>query len=68
MELTITTLGFKKLCLPLEESMSKVRGNWLNAGNSQVLINHKMLAECMLHRSLWDKYDLFVLGAEIETH
>ena len=47
-----------------EENMSKVRGNWLNAGNSQVLINHKMLEECMLHRSLFDKYDLFVLGTQ----
>ena len=30
-----------------EEYMSQVRGNWLNAGNTQVLINHKLLFECI---------------------
>eukprot|EP00438_Fugacium_kawagutii_P016609 Skav236395 [mRNA] locus=scaffold29:314414:315471:+ [translate_table: standard] len=42
------------------ENMSQVRGNWLNSGNSQVLINHKMLSECIKSKNLYEKYDLFL--------
>ena len=40
--------------------MSQVRGNWLNAGNAQVLINHKILLEKIKSNNLLEKYDLFV--------
>ncbi|CAJ1400357.1 unnamed protein product [Effrenium voratum] len=42
------------------EYMSQVRGNWLNAGNTQVLINHKMLADYLRSQNMYEKYDLFV--------
>ena len=46
--------------VPSEEYMSQVRGNWLNAGNTQVLINHKLLFECIKSKKLQEKYDLFM--------
>lgn len=56
---------FEKLVMsdesaPSEEYMSQVRGNWLNAGNTQVLINHKLLFECIKSKKLQEKYDLFM--------
>lgn len=56
---------FEKLMMsvesaPSEEYMSQVRGNWLNAGNTQVLINHKLLFECIKSKKLQEKYDLFM--------
>ncbi|CAK9101619.1 Uncharacterized protein SCF082_LOCUS47511, partial [Durusdinium trenchii] len=50
------------------ELMMRVKGNWLNPGNSQVLINHKLLSECIKSRSLYEKYDLFVFSRSDMLH
>eukprot|EP00439_Symbiodinium_sp_Y106_P060465 s837_g8.t4 len=42
------------------EDMSKIRGNWINAGNTQVLINHKIIADLLSSKGLVDRYDLFM--------
>ncbi|CAE6936344.1 unnamed protein product [Symbiodinium sp. CCMP2456] len=42
------------------EDMSKIRGNWINAGNTQVLINHKIIADQLSSKGLVDLYDLFM--------
>jgi hypothetical protein len=51
-----------------KENMSQVRGNWLNAGNAQVLINHKILFEKIKSNNLLEKYDLFVSWAELTCY
>lgn len=48
-----------------EEYMSQVRGNWLNAGNTQVLINHKLLFECIKSKKFQEKYDLFMFRPQV---
>lgn len=50
------------------ENMSQVRGNWLNAGNAQVLINHKILFEKIKSNNLLEKYDLFVFSRSDLLH
>eukprot|EP00435_Cladocopium_sp_Y103_P049506 s1543_g14.t5 len=50
------------------ENMSQVRGNWLNAGNAQVLINHKILFEKIKSNNLLEKYELFVFSRSDLLH
>eukprot|EP00933_Yihiella_yeosuensis_P071926 TRINITY_DN80178_c0_g1_i1.p1 TRINITY_DN80178_c0_g1~~TRINITY_DN80178_c0_g1_i1.p1 ORF type:complete len:736 (-),score=130.61 TRINITY_DN80178_c0_g1_i1:47-2191(-) len=42
------------------EEMSKVKGNWLNRGNSQVLINHKIMADRLESQGFLERYTVFM--------
>jgi len=42
------------------DNMSQIRGNWLNAGNAQVLINHKVLGDYLHSQGLLEVYDLLM--------
>jgi len=42
------------------EVASRVRGNWRNRGNTQVLINHHKLGEHLQSQCLLERYDVFV--------
>lgn len=45
---------------PALEAMKQIRGNWLNAGNSQVLANHHRLGELLERAGFVEAYEMFV--------
>eukprot|EP00927_Polykrikos_kofoidii_P065188 TRINITY_DN60977_c0_g1_i1.p1 TRINITY_DN60977_c0_g1~~TRINITY_DN60977_c0_g1_i1.p1 ORF type:complete len:610 (-),score=87.31 TRINITY_DN60977_c0_g1_i1:26-1855(-) len=42
------------------DAASQVSGNWVNKGNTQVLINHKLVADHLESEGLFDRYDVFI--------
>eukprot|EP00929_Paragymnodinium_shiwhaense_P032160 TRINITY_DN17882_c0_g1_i1.p1 TRINITY_DN17882_c0_g1~~TRINITY_DN17882_c0_g1_i1.p1 ORF type:complete len:354 (+),score=65.50 TRINITY_DN17882_c0_g1_i1:254-1315(+) len=50
------------------DAMKCIRGNWLNPGNSQVLINHVMLGDLLQESGLLQEYDLFIFTRSDYLH